>query len=163
MADGHGLTDRELRTWRTFLGVATLLNQQVEQQLKDNAGLSHPQYEVLARLSNAPGGELRMTELAGVALTSKSGLSYQVTQLEKAGLVRRRPCDTDDRGIIAALTDAGWAKLRESAPDHVTLVRSAFVDSLTKEQFAALTTAVDALGTHLGLTGQTVTALREQS
>ena len=57
-----GLSARELQTWRTFLGVSTLLNHQVEQQLKDTAGLSHPQYEVLARLANAPDGELRMTE-----------------------------------------------------------------------------------------------------
>ncbi|MEU4295592.1 MarR family transcriptional regulator [Kribbella sp. NPDC026596] len=85
----NGLSQREPQTWRTFLGVSTLLNHRVEQQLKDRAGQSHPQYEVLARLANAPDGELRMTELAGVALTSKSGLSYQVTQLEKAGLVRR--------------------------------------------------------------------------
>ncbi|WP_405058449.1 MarR family transcriptional regulator [Kribbella sp. NBC_01505] len=103
-----------------------------------------------------------MTELASVALTSKSGLSYQVTQLEKAGLVQRRPSATDDRGIIAALTEAGWAKLRESAPDHIALVRSAFVDSLSKQEFAALTAAVDTLGTRLGLTGETVTALREK-
>ncbi|MFC9688467.1 MarR family winged helix-turn-helix transcriptional regulator [Kribbella sp. NPDC056951] len=160
MADGHGLTDRELRTWRTFLGIATLLNQQVEQQLKDNAGLSHPQYEVLARLSNAPNGELRMTELAGVALTSKSGLSYQVTQLEKAGLVSRRPCTTDDRGIIAALTEAGWTKLRESAPDHVDLVRKLFVDPLSPEEFTGLSKAADALAARLGLTSKTMTALR---
>ncbi|TDD43686.1 MarR family transcriptional regulator [Kribbella antibiotica] len=163
MTDGAGLSDRELRTWRTFLGVATVLNQQVEQQLKDTAGLSHPQYEVLARLSNAPDGELRMTELAGIALTSKSGLSYQVAQLEKAGLVQRRPCATDERGIVAVLTEAGWAKLRESAPNHLALVRSAFVESLSANEFAALTAAVDALGTHLGLTGETVTALRVQS
>ncbi|GAA0616971.1 MarR family transcriptional regulator [Kribbella sandramycini] len=161
MADGKGLTDRELRTWRTFLGVATVLNHRIEQQLKDTAGLSHPQYEVLARLSNAPDGELRMTELAGVALTSKSGLSYQITQLEKAGLVQRRPCDNDDRGIIAALTEAGWSKLRETAPAHVNLVRSTFVTPLTPDQFTHLTAALDTLGAHLGITPQTITALRE--
>ena len=155
-----GLSARELQTWRTFLGVSTLLNHQVEQQLKDKAGLSHPQYEVLARLANAPDGELRMTELAGVALTSKSGLSYQVTQLEKAGLVRRRPCATDDRGIIAGLTEAGWAKLRETATDHRGLVRELFVDALSKQDFARLSTALDALAFSLGLTGDVVTALK---
>ena len=41
------------------------------------------------RLAAAPDGELPMTDLAGALYTSKSGLPYQVAQLEKAGLVRR--------------------------------------------------------------------------
>ena len=143
------LTERELETWQKFLAVATLLNHRVEQQLKDQAGLSHPQYEVLIRLSRAPEGELRMTELAGIALTSKSGLSYQVTQLERLGLVRRRPCATDDRGIVAALTDEGWAKVRASRPGHVQLVREQFVEGLDEQEFAGLSTAIDALAARL--------------
>ena len=97
MAETRWLDERELAAWQGFLAVSAILNRRVEQQLKDVAGLSHPQYEVLARLSAAPGGALRMTELAGVALTSKSGLTYQVAQLEKAGLVRREACASDDR------------------------------------------------------------------
>ena len=143
------LTERELETWQKFLAVATLLNHRVEQQLKDQAGLSHPQYEVLIRLSRAPEGELRMTELAGIALTSKSGLSYQVTQLERLGLVRRRRCATDDRGIVAALTDEGWAKVRASRPGHVELVRELFVEGLDEKEFAGLGTAIDALAAQL--------------
>src|SRR6187551_2902697 len=111
MAEPKWLDARELAAWEGYLEVSTFLNRRVEQQLKDDAGLSHPQYEVLARLSAAPGGELRMTELAGAALTSKSGLTYQVAQLEKTGLVRRRSCESDERGIIACLTEAGWQKL----------------------------------------------------
>lgn len=143
------LTESEREVWKVFLAVATQLNQRVEQQLKDLAGLSHSQYEVLARLSDAPNGELRMTELAGIALTSKSGLSYQVTQLEKVGLVVRRPCETDDRGIVAALTDEGWAKLRALAPDHRRLVRELFVDGLDEEEFAGLKVGLQALDAHL--------------
>ena len=80
-------------------------------QLKEAVGLSHPQYEILVRLAGAPGGELRMTELAGTLLSSKSGLTYQVTQLEKAGLVARRSCPSDVRGVLAVLTKAGRRKL----------------------------------------------------
>jgi DNA-binding MarR family transcriptional regulator len=139
------LNAEELAAWEGYLEVSTFLNRRVEQQLKDDAGLSHPQYEVLARLSAAPGGELRMTELAGAALTSKSGLTYQVAQLEKTGLVRRRSCESDERGIIACLTEEGWRKLRESAPGHAALVRDLFLDGLTAEQFTAFADAVEAI------------------
>jgi DNA-binding MarR family transcriptional regulator len=145
MAEPKWLDARELEAWQGWLEVSTFLNRRVEQQLKDEAGLSHPQYEVLTRLSSAPGGELRMTELAGAALTSKSGLTYQVAQLEKAGLVRRRSCESDERGIIACLTEAGWEKLRESAPGHAALVRSLFLDGLTHKQFTAFAEGLEAI------------------
>jgi DNA-binding MarR family transcriptional regulator len=143
MNDPRWLDQRELTAWRAFLESSAILNRQVEQQLKDEAGLSHPQYEVLARLSGAPGGELRMTELAGAALTSKSGLTYQVTQLEKAGLVARRSCPSDVRGVLAVLTEAGRRRLEQAAPGHVTLVRELLIDVLTPDQLAVL---ADALG-----------------
>jgi DNA-binding MarR family transcriptional regulator len=149
MAEPERLDERQLRVWEGFLAVGTILNRRVERQLKDDAGLSHPQYEVLLRLSNAPGGELRMTELAGVALTSKSGLSYQVTQLERAGLVRRRSCATDVRGVVAGLTDAGREKLRAAAPGHAALIRELFVAGLTDAQFGGLAEGVAALAERL--------------
>jgi DNA-binding MarR family transcriptional regulator len=145
MGEPEWLDEHELETWEGFLAAGTILNRRIEQHLKDEAGLSHPQYEVLVRLERAPDGELRMTELAGAALTSKSGLSYQVTQLEKAGLVRRRSCDTDIRGVVATITDEGRAKLDSVAPGHVTLVRELFLDGLTNRQFAGLADGVGAL------------------
>ncbi|MGW2668228.1 MarR family winged helix-turn-helix transcriptional regulator [Streptomyces sp. NPDC001272] len=137
------LDEREMRAWRGFLAASALVNRHLDQQLKDDSGLSHPQYEILVRLADAPGGELRMTELANGLINSKSGLTYQVTQLEKAGLVRRRSCPSDVRGIFAVLTEAGRARLEAAAPGHVTAVRAALVDVLTPEQLDAL---ADGLG-----------------
>ncbi|MFH7599743.1 MarR family transcriptional regulator [Streptomyces racemochromogenes] len=137
------LDEREMRAWRGFLAASALVNRHLDQQLKDDSGLSHPQYEILVRLAAAPGGELRMTELANGLVNSKSGLTYQVTQMEKAGLVRRRSCPSDVRGVFAVLTDAGRARLEAAAPGHVTAVRRALVDVLTPEQLDAL---ADGLG-----------------
>jgi DNA-binding MarR family transcriptional regulator len=148
MAEPRWLTERQLQTWQAFLAVSSQLNRRVEQQLRDDAGLSHPQYEVLARLA-AAGGALRMTDLAGAALTSKSGLSYQVGQLEKAGLVGRRSCESDDRGVTAFLTEHGWSELRAAAAGHAGLVGELLVDALSPDQFAAFSGALETLATHL--------------
>ncbi|MEU8437572.1 MarR family transcriptional regulator [Streptomyces sp. NPDC029216] len=137
------LDEREMRAWRCFLAASALVNRHLDQQLKDDSGLSHPQYEILVRLAAAPDGELRMTELANGLINSKSGLTYQVTQMEKAGLVRRRSCPSDVRGVFAVLTEAGRARLEAAAPGHVTAVREALVDVLTPEQLDAL---ADGLG-----------------
>ncbi|MET0133514.1 MAG: MarR family transcriptional regulator [Kibdelosporangium sp.] len=149
MDEPKWLSARELAAWENFLAVSAVLNRRVEQQLKEDAGLSHPQYEVLARLSVCPRGELRMTELAGAALTSKSGLTYQVTQLEKAGLVTRRSSPDDDRGVVAALTEKGWEKLRATAPGHAALVRALFVSGLSRRQFGGLAEGLTALNDFL--------------
>jgi DNA-binding MarR family transcriptional regulator len=149
MADPDWLDDRELTAWKEFLTVGAVVNRLVDQQLKQDAGLSHPQYEVLARLADAPGGRLRMTELAGAALTSKSGLTYQVGQLAKAGFVAREGCQSDERGIVAVLTEKGRRKLREAAPGHAALVRELFVDGMSREQFAALARGIAALHDNL--------------
>jgi DNA-binding MarR family transcriptional regulator len=125
-------------TWLAFLEVSHLLDRAIEQQLKQDAGLSHAQYEILSRLEAADGGALRMSDLAEVAIVSRSGLTYQVTQLERTGLVRREKCPSDERGVLATVTSAGRAALRRAAPGHVGIVRAYLIDALTPGQRAAL-------------------------
>jgi DNA-binding MarR family transcriptional regulator len=137
------LDEDEMRAWHSFLAAGALIDRLVDAQLKETVGLSHPQYEILVRLAGTPDGELRMTELADTLLSSKSGLTYQVTQLEKAGLVERRSCPSDVRGVLAVLTEAGRHRLEQAAPGHVTLVRELLIDVLTPGQLANL---ADALG-----------------
>jgi DNA-binding MarR family transcriptional regulator len=134
MDEPRWLNEREKAAWISFLAASSLVTRRLEQQLKDEAGLSHTQYEVLVQLSAAAGRSLRMTELADLLVTSKSGLTYQITQLERAGLVTRRSCPSDVRGVIAELTDAGMDTLRRAAPGHVAAVRDALIDPLTPEQ-----------------------------
>ena len=66
-----------------------------------------------------------------------------LTRLEKAGLVERRSCPSDVRGVLAVLTEAGRQRLEQAAPGHVTLVRELLIDVLTPGQLASL---ADALG-----------------
>ena len=143
MADPRWLDEDEMRAWLAFLTARALLNRSLDQYLKADSGISHLQYDILARLSSVPERELRMTELADGVLNSKSGTTYQVTQLEKAGLVRRRSCAEDSHAVYACLTDAGLRLLEKAAPGYVALVRELLIDVLTREQLSAL---ADGLG-----------------
>ncbi|MGO4613550.1 MarR family winged helix-turn-helix transcriptional regulator [Nocardia sp. 2YAB30] len=146
--DPQWLNAREMEVWQNFLAAGALVAREVERHLKQE-GLSHTQYEVLVRLADAPEGSLRMTELADALYTSKSGLSYQVTQLEKAGLLVREACPTDVRGVIAVLTDAGRDRLAQIAPGHVATVRRVLVDVLTPAQQAAIADGLGEVGRRL--------------
>ncbi len=151
LSEPRWLDPDEAAAWRGFVTASNLLNRRLERQLKEDSGLSHQQYEILVHLSAAPGGSLRMTELADNLVTSKSGLTYQVTQLERIGLVARRSCPSDIRGVIAELTDQGREALRQAAPGHVALVRELLIDVLSREQLAVLAEGLGAVSARLRL------------
>lgn len=132
------LTPDEQSSWRSWLSAVTLLTDQLNRDLVAQQGLTGMDYEILVRLSEAPDRKIRMSDLAELALSSRSRLSHQIDRMEAAGLVQRESCENDRRGAFAVLTDHGWDRLVEAAPDHVMSVRRYLVDALTQEEFAAL-------------------------
>lgn len=132
------LNRREQQAWVTLVTAMELLNRTLDQQLRADAGLSHVQYGILARLAGAPDGSMRMLALAEAMAVLKSGLTYQIVQLEKDGLVSRAACASDDRGVIAAITPKGIEVMRRAAPGHVSLVRELVIDALTPQQLGSL-------------------------
>ncbi|MER6630418.1 MarR family transcriptional regulator [Streptomyces sp. NPDC000987] len=132
------LTPDEQRAWRAYLAATHLLEDALDRQLQQDAGMPHLYYSILANLSDAPEHRLRMTDLAEKTKITRSRLTYAVTRLEKDGLLRRENCRWDKRSSIAALTDEGMAVLERTAPGHVETVRASLFDHLTEEQVGQL-------------------------
>ncbi|MFM8352765.1 MAG: MarR family winged helix-turn-helix transcriptional regulator [Actinomycetales bacterium] len=132
------LTPQEQASWRSWLSAVTLLMDRLNRDLIAQQGLSTMDYEILVRLSETSDRRIRMSDLAELTLASRSRLSHQVDRMERAGLVERESCEDDRRGAFAVLTEAGWQRLVQAAPDHVRSVRHHLVDALTPEEFAAL-------------------------
>src|SRR5947199_4438745 len=107
-----------LEVWDSFLRAHATLMRRLEVDLAQATGLALADFDVLAQLARA-GGELRMTDLANRALVSRSGMTRRVARLVEEGLVRRANTDEDARGVVVALTDAGVARLSESATVHL--------------------------------------------
>ncbi|MBB2911536.1 DNA-binding MarR family transcriptional regulator [Streptosporangium becharense] len=138
MKDTRWLSESEMDAWMAYVAATHLLERRVEEQLKATSGLTHAQYEILAKLSASPDRRMRMTELAREIVVSKSGLTYQIGQLEKRGLVERTTCPSDDRGVLAVLTDQGVRCLKQTAPGHVAVVRAFLIDRLTPEEIETM-------------------------
>jgi len=133
---------RGLEAWRSLLLAHATLMRQLEVDLEKETGLALADLDVLAQLA-AAGGELRMTELAGRALISRSGMTRRVARLVDEGLVRRANADTDARGVVVALTDPGVARLAETAPVHMRGVSKLFVARLDDQELALLESALN--------------------
>jgi DNA-binding MarR family transcriptional regulator len=151
------LTADEQRAWRTFLDATQLLFSTVEGQLQRESGIPHGYYEILVRLSEAPGRALRMSQLAEASTSSKSRLSHAVARLEERGWVERLDCATDRRVQIAQLTEAGFAALDDAAPGHVEQVRRSLFDHLSAEQVDQLAAICEAIAAAARAEGTTNT------
>ena len=124
------LNTAEMKAWRRYIIASRRLIEALDSDL-DSHDLSMPDYEILAQLSDAPDRRMRMSELADIALLSRSRLSHRMKVMEKAGWVKREACPSDKRGYFAVMTPKGWKAIVAAAPDHVASVRSRFVDHLT--------------------------------
>ena len=132
------LTEEEMAAWLPLLRVVQLLPQAMDRQLRQEAGIGHAYYQVLAMLSAAPERTLSMGELARLAATSPSRLSHAVAAMEERGWVTRRPCPTNRRIQYATLTDGGLSLLEGVAPGHVAEVRRLVFDRLTQDEVTRL-------------------------
>ncbi len=139
------LTADEQQAWRAFLTATHSLFAAIDGQLQRATGVPHGYYEILVRLSEAPGLALRMSQLAEASTSSKSRLSHAVARLEERGWVERLDCPTDRRGQVAQLTPAGFAALEAAAPAHVEQVRRIMFDQLSPEQVAQLRAISEAI------------------
>ncbi|MET7371989.1 MarR family winged helix-turn-helix transcriptional regulator [Micromonospora arida] len=139
----------EQRTWRAYLTASRVLMDTLDRELQRDAGMPHAYYEILVQLSEAPGRQLRMSQLAQAAGSSRSRLSHAVARLEAAGWVRREDCPTDRRGQIALLTDEGFATLAAAAPGHVEGVRRHLFDALSPAEVDQLRRISETLAEHL--------------
>ena len=156
--DTRWLTKEELAAWVRVVAVLELLPGALDSQLRRDAGLTNFEYYVLAMLSEAEHRTLRMTALAAQTNATLPRLSHVIRRLEERGLVERFPCPEDRRATNARLTSAGWGKVAEAAPGHVSNVREHVLDALTPEQLSQLAVIADALLQRLDPSG-TMTAM----
>ncbi len=139
------LDEQQQRSWRAFLVGTTLLMERLDRDLRDQHRMSLPEYEILVRLSEAPGHRLRMAVLADSVSHSRSRVTHTVSRMEAAGLVVRDSCVSDGRGVEAVLTDHGLQALEEAAPTHVAGVRRMLVDLVAEDDFDAVGRVFDAV------------------
>jgi DNA-binding MarR family transcriptional regulator len=118
--------DARVAGWWTFMAAHALLVQRVGRDLAAATSLPLGSYKVLCLLHEAPGGRLRLSELARTVHLTRSGVTRLANRLERAGLLRREGHPRDRRGSCAALTDRGLDQLRQARAVFVRAIAEHF-------------------------------------
>ncbi|MFL6100149.1 MAG: MarR family winged helix-turn-helix transcriptional regulator [Actinomycetales bacterium] len=132
------LTHAQIASWRSFLRAHAAVTRKLEADLLAEHKMPLAWYDVMVQLVEAPDHRLRMTDLAGAVLISRSGLTRLVDRLVAEGLVRREPAPHDARGTFAVLTDTGYERLRAATPTHLRGVGGYVIDRVSPDQLRAL-------------------------
>ena len=128
--------------WRALITAYSTAVERIERGLVE-AGLPPLSwYDVLLELSAAPGCRLRMHDLARAVVLSRSGLTWLVDRLEKAGLLRREPDPEDGRGSYAVLTDEGVRMREKMWPVYAKGIAEHFGAHISDEEAEVLTRAL---------------------
>lgn len=133
-----GLSAEQLGAYFALVEVSSLLQYAVDEHLRVDGDLSYVQFQLLARLVDAPGGKLRMTDLADGVVYSRSGLTYQAGLLDKRGLITRSPSPDDERSVMVTVTELGRDLVARVLPGHVDRVRHLLFEPLTGDDVTAL-------------------------
>src|SRR2546421_8296315 len=111
-------TQHGLAAWRALTHAHATLMRQLATDLVDDIGLTLGDFDVLAQLGQA-GGEMRISELAAQAYSSRSGMTRRIDRLVDQGLGTPGHSDADGRGVVVGVTDARVDRLTAAAPLHL--------------------------------------------
>lgn len=115
-------TGGTLAPWHAYIAATRAITAALDEDLSA-FGVTLADYELLAQLGAAPGRRMRMSELAEIAMVSRSRLSHRIKVLEGQGWVDRVRCSEDKRGLFAVLTHRGEKKVAEIAPTYRASVK----------------------------------------
>ena len=149
MAKVVPLSTTEEAFWRAMIRIVLSLPRRLDSDLVKTVGITANEYTTLMCLSEAPGRQLRMADLANAAALSASRMTRLVDDLQSRGLVTKRTSSEDGRGNIAKLTPAGLAKLKAAWPAHLASVRARVFDHVNPATVTKAAQALAEVAAHL--------------
>lgn len=127
-----------LAVWQAFLQTHSGVLRTLEHEMDEEQHLPLTWYDVLAWLSKAPEGRLRMQTLADSVVLSRSGVTRLVERMVTAGLAERQLCPSDRRGWYAVITTKGREAFERARPGHLRGIKEHFLNYLSDDDIKAL-------------------------
>ena len=144
MAENDPLSKRRLKLWIRLLGVTRAAESELREYLRVKHNTTLPRFDVMAALYRRREGAT-MSELSRMLLVSNGNATAVVDRLEKDGLVKRAPSETDRRTVYVALTADGLKQFETLAAEHEEQVNAMF-GSLTDADLDMLAPLLKRMG-----------------
>lgn len=132
------LSEAQLSAWKSLLNAHSAAVGAIEAKLGEHEQISLTWYDVLWSLRKSEAGRLRFRALQDEVVLSRSALSRVVDALAKDGLVKKKPCADDQRGLDVELTEKGRKALAASWPIYSEGIAESFAKNLSAEDCAKL-------------------------
>lgn len=128
--------------WRALLLAQNAVLRAIDEDLAAAGAVSLQVYDVLLELDAAPGRRLRLKDLAGRTVLTRSRISKLVDELADAELVERCADPNDRRSSVVAVTAAGRRALRKGSPVYLAGIARHFTAHLDTTEAAVITSAL---------------------
>jgi DNA-binding MarR family transcriptional regulator len=138
MARPRTLKPEQWELWHTWMQAHRLLNRELDRDLQREYGISKAEFSVLVTLHQAPGGRMRVGELAESLGWEKSRVAHQLTRMENRELVNRTDNESNGRRAGIGLTAKGCSAAENAILGHADNIRRYFFETLTPDQAAAI-------------------------
>jgi DNA-binding MarR family transcriptional regulator len=162
MARRHTLKPEEWERWNTWMQAQRLLARELDRSLQRDYGISKAEFSVLMTLHQAPGGRMRVGELAESLDWHKSRVAHQLTRMENRELVDRTDNESSGRRVGIGLTVKGRDTVQNAILGHADNIRRYFFEAITPAQAAAIDAwsrmMVDRAEAHSGATTDAVSS-----
>jgi DNA-binding MarR family transcriptional regulator len=135
--------DPRLRAWRALLELHKELTSLFDAEFQERCDIDLSTYDALLHVYEAGPEGIRMTDLSGRLMITKSGLTTRIDRLEKEGLLRRVPDPADRRAIRVAITDDGYALFQSAAKIHMASIENNFSKHITDHEAQTVIDIVD--------------------
>ncbi|MHA3024803.1 MarR family winged helix-turn-helix transcriptional regulator [Mycobacterium sp. BMJ-28] len=132
------LDETEQCSWEHYLDAAMRLYILLNRKLLDAHKLTLFDVLLLQILAGSGSGSARVGDLAQALMLTPSRVSQQIRRLESQGLVQRSASNRDRRGVVAIITHDGMARIRPALVTYARVVRTHYLDQLSRPQMAAL-------------------------
>jgi DNA-binding MarR family transcriptional regulator len=156
------LDDTEQRSWQHFLDAATRLYVLLNRKLMAAHKLTLFDVLLLEMLTASKSGSARMGDLAHALMLKPSRVSQQIRRLESQGLVQRSASNEDRRGVVASITHDGLARIKPALATYAQVVRTHYLDHLSRPQMAALGDGSRRISTALNPAGPSANSAKKR-
>lgn len=130
-------SETTVTAWARLLRAQRITLQAVEAALKAAELPPLGWYDALLELRRADNGGLRPLDLEGRLLLAQHNVSRLIDRLQSSGYVLRQPCDSDGRGQLVVITDAGRDLLKRMWPVYRKAIQAHVGDKLGGDANAA--------------------------